>query len=328
MNFSQVKGNREVVRTLVSMVDSGRIPHAVMFHEEDGGEAFPLCLALLSYLYCRNRAHSDSCSQCPSCNRIDKLIHPDVHFIFPIASSALTGQYMAQLRGLVSEKLPFTEDDVCSAFGIEGKRQIIAVGEARHLLDSLSVTALEGGYRSVVIYLPEKMNAEAANRLLKIVEEPPPLTLFLMITHHPEQVLQTISSRCLHIQVERAGTDGPAVAFQSPELFDGLMDALCSRDLLSCHEAADRLSALPSREDAKAFCKFAAYRLRHIFLAQQGLPLPPDAGAQVARWAPLCRKSFPRNALGVLDRASRMLDLNVNVKILFADMADKLFLYI
>ena len=328
MNFSQVKGNREVVRTLVSMVDSSRIPHAVMFHEEDGGEAFPLCLALLSYLYCRRRAHSDSCSQCPSCNRIDKLIHPDVHFIFPTASSALTGQYMAQLRGLVSEKLPFTEDDVCSAFGIEGKRQIIAVGEARHLLDSLSVTALEGGYRSVVIYLPEKMNAEAANRLLKIVEEPPQLTLFLMITHHPEQVLQTISSRCLHIQVERAGTDGPAVAFQSPELFDGLMDALCSRDLLSCHEAADRLSALPSREDAKAFCKFAAYRLRHIFLAQQGLPLPPDAGAQVARWAPLCRKSFPRNALGVLDRASRMLDLNVNVKILFADMADKLFLYI
>ena len=160
------------------------------------------------------------------------------------------------------------------------------------------------------------------------MEEPPQLTLFLMITHHPEQVLQTISSRCLHIQVERAGTDGPAVAFQSPELFDGLMDALCSRDLLSCHEAADRLSALPSREDAKAFCKFAAYRLRHIFLAQQGLPLPPDAGAQVARWAPLCRKSFPRNALGVLDRASRMLDLNVNVKILFADMADKLFLYI
>ena len=206
MNFSQVKGNREVVRTLVSMVDSGRIPHAVMFHEEDGGEAFPLCLALLSYLYCRRRAHSDSCSQCPSCNRIDKLIHPDVHFIFPTASSALTGQYMAQLRGLVSEKLPFTEDDVCSAFGIERKRQIIAVGEARHLLDSLSVTALEGGYRSVVIYLPEKMNAEAANRLLKIVEEPPQLTLFLMITHHPEQVLQTISSRCLHIQVERAGT--------------------------------------------------------------------------------------------------------------------------
>ena len=328
MNFSQVKGNREVVRTLVSMVDSGRIPHAVMFHEEDGGEAFPLCLALLGYLYCRRRAHSDSCSQCPSCNRIDKLIHPDVHFIFPTASSALTGQYMAQLRGLVSEKLPFTEDDVCSAFGIEGKRQIIAVGEARHLLDSLSVTALEGGYRSVVIYLPEKMNAEAANRLLKIVEEPPQLTLFLMITHHPEQVLQTISSRCLHIQVERAGTVGPAVTFQSPELFDALMDALCSRDLLSCHEAADRLSALPSREDAKAFCKFAAYRLRHIFLAQQGLPLPPDAGAQVARWAPLCRKSFPRNALGVLDRASRMLDLNVNVKILFADMADKLFLYI
>ena len=233
MNFSQVKGNREVVRTLVSMVDSGRIPHAVMFHEEDGGEAFPLCLALLSYLYCRNRAHSDSCSQCPSCNRIDKLIHPDVHFIFPTASSALTGQYMAQLRGLVSEKLPFTEDDVCSAFGIEGKRQIIAVGEARHLLDSLSVTALEGGYRSVVIYLPEKMNAEAANRLLKIVEEPPQLTLFLMITHHPEQVLQTISSRCLHIQVERREPTGrpwpSSLPNSSTDLWTRSARATCSR---------------------------------------------------------------------------------------------------
>lgn len=327
MNFAQVKGNIAVKRTLVSMVDSGKVPHAMLFHEDDGGQAFLLCLAFLKYLYCRCRTASDCCSSCPECKRIEKLIHPDVHFVFPTASSSVTEQYLPRLRELVSRNLSFTEDDVCEAFGIEGKKQMIAVSEARHLLDVLSMSALEGGYRSVVIYLPEKMNAEAANRLLKVVEEPPEHTLFLMITHHPERVLQTISSRCQQIRVESQDTSGK-VTFQSPELFDELMDALVSRNHLACLEAADKLSALPSRDSAKAFCKFAAYRLRHVFLVQQGMPVPSDSSASDALWAESCRKTFPRNALAVLDKAARMLDLNVNVKLLFTDMANKLFLYI
>ncbi len=327
MNFSGIKGNREIVRTLVSMVDSDRVPHAILFHEDDGGQAFPICLAFLKYLYCRNRAGADSCSVCPSCNRIDKLIHPDVHFVFPTASSSLTEQYMPQLRELAAGHMPFTEKEVSEAFGIDGKKQMIAVGEARHLLDELSVSALEGGYRSVVVFLPEKMSPEAANRLLKVIEEPPAMTLFLLITHHPEQVLQTISSRCQRIRVQSSGEEGK-VEFQSPELFDELMEALVSRNLTACLDVADKLSAIPSRDGAKAFCKFAAYRLRHVFLAQQGMPVPADACASNGRWAASLRKTFPRNALAVLDRASRMLDLNVNVKILFTDMADKLFMQI
>ena len=328
MRFADIPGNEDIRRALTGMADSGRVAHAMLFYENEGCGALPLVLAYFQYLNCQDRHDGDSCGECPSCRKISRLIHPDLHFVFPVNTGSkvsasekpVSDTYMEYWRDLVLADPYFLESELYSALGIEGKSGNIAVAEAKSVISKLSLSSVEDGYRAIVVWLPEKMNAEAANRLLKIVEEPPQLTLFLMITHHPEQVLQTISSRCLHIQVERAGTDGPAVAFQSPELFDGLMDALCSRDLLSCHEAADRLSALPSREDAKAFCKFAAYRLRHIFLAQQGLPLPPDAGAQVARWAPLCRKSFPRNALGVLDRASRMLDLNVNVKILFADI--------
>lgn len=325
MNFAQVKGNDRLVEVLRSMVDSGRIPHAMLFEEEDGGEAFAICLALLRYLYCRKPVGGDSCSGCPSCSKIDKLIHPDVHLVFPTASSSYTDQYLPKLRALLTTHLPFREADVAEALGLEGKKQMIAVSEARHLLESLSLSALEGGYRSVIVYLPEKMNAETANKLLKIIEEPPEKTLFLMITHRPEMVLQTISSRCRHFSVGSVREEELLPSFDSPELFDGLMDALCSHNLGAALDVADRLSALPSRDSAKAFCKFAAARLRHIFVIRQGLPLSVPRSPELERWAAQCKGTFPRRALAVLDKASRMLDLNANVKILFADVVCKLY---
>ena len=162
MTFAQVQGNTEVKRALTGMVDAGRVPHAILFHEEDGGGAFPLTLAFLQYLYCKHRSGGDSCGVCPSCGKISRLIHPDVHLVFPTAANALSEQYLEPLRRLVAENPSFREAELSEALGIEGKNSLIAVAESRRLLEKLSLSALEGGYRAVVIYLPEKLWCQKA----------------------------------------------------------------------------------------------------------------------------------------------------------------------
>ncbi len=322
MRFADTKGNAETLKALAGMVDSGRIPHAVMFSEPDGGPAFSVAIAFLQYLYCHSRRDGDSCGECPSCNRISKLIHPDVHFIFPTTSPNTSLALMPQFRELATANPCFTEAELGAALGIESKSSLIAVAEAKEVLSSLALSALEGGWRSVVMYLPEKMNQEAANRLLKANEEPEENTEFILITHAPEKVLQTIASRCQHI---RLGAEAKAPSFDEPELLDALMDALVARDLTSALQAGEQLAALPSRESAKAFCVYAADAMRNIFLVQQGLKLQQTGTGKAGEWAPRVRKSFAREALACFDSARRLVDRNVNMKIVFTDLVDRLY---
>ena len=327
MTFAQVQGNEDVKQALVGMVDSGRIPHAILFHEDDGGGAFPLALAFLQYLFCRERRNGDSCGSCPSCGKIAKLIHPDVHFVFPTAAGVLAEQYMEPLRKLVAERPDFREAELSEALGIEGKNSVIAVAESRRLLEKLSLSALEGGWRAVIIYLPERMNAEAANRLLKMIEEPPAQTQFLLIAHQLERVLTTISSRCQRIRVRPAG-EAVGPVFADADLLDELMNALLGRNLPEALEVSERIASLPSREQAKAFCTFAADRFRQVFLAQQGVEGAGEISPQARDWAAKCRKTFPRQALEIMNRTQTLIGRNVNMKILFTDMADRLYLQI
>lgn len=320
MRFADTGCRPEIQATLAGMVSSGRIPHAIMFSEPDGGCGFATALAFLQYLYCSARG-ADSCGECPSCNRISKLIHPDVHFIFPTTAPRTSLSLIQEFRALVQQNPHFKEAELYEALGVESKSSLIAVAEAREVLGTLSLSALEGGYRSVVIYLPEKMNQDAANRLLKAIEEPEEKTQFLLITHAPERVLATISSRCQHIQL---GGSMPAPEFQEPELLKKLMEALLSRNLLEALAVGEELAALPSRENARAFCKFAAESVRKMFLVQQGIDLPGGVLGMENEWAARARKTFPRAALGCLDRASRLIERNVNMKIVFTDLVDRL----
>ena len=329
MRFADIQGNDELVRALVGMVDSGKVPHAIMLHEDDGGGGVPIALAFLQYLFCKNKADGDSCGACPSCNKISKLIHPDVHFIYPVNTGAST-DFAAQWRELVLSNPLFTENDLSEALGIEGKNAMIKVDEAKAVLDILSLYALERGYRALVIYLPEKMNKEAANRLLKAVEEPPEKTLFLLVTHNPDNVLTTIASRCLRLRVmPRQGVARSVAQGDDPELLRRLMQAVLARDLMGALEAAESLAALPSRERAKGFCRYAAERLRLVFLLQQGLDslvnVPEEELPELRDWAKRSPKPFPRKASDALSRAIGLIDRNVNVKIIFTDLADRLY---
>lgn len=324
MRLSEIQGNDAIKKAFAGMMSSGRIPHAILLHEDDGGGAILFAIAFLQYLYCKNPGADDSCGVCPNCNKISKMIHPDVRFIFPVGAGNSSSGLIPQWRELVSTNPYFTESDLNSITGAEGKLTHIAVAESKELLQSLSLSSLEGGYNSVVIYLPEKMNAESANRLLKVIEEPPALTQFVMITHAPEKVLPTIRSRCQQIRVMPQGHKLAENEEFAP-LLTGLMSAALMRNLPETLEAAESIAALPSRESAKAFCKFASEKFRLVFLYQQGLDrLAPDDG-QCAMWAQRTRKTFPRTALAALDRTVLRIERNVNLKILFTDLADRLF---
>lgn len=373
MRFAEIAGGNDVKRALIGMVDRDNIPHAIMFHENDGGGGLALALAFLQYLYCHQRGDSDSCGSCPSCSKITKLIHPDVHFVFPVASTKSIDKprsedFIRQWRELVIANPYFLENELFEALGLESKATRIAVQEARAVLDSLSLSAVERGYRSVVVYLPEKMNAEAANRLLKSIEEPPELTQFIFITHAPEQVLMTIRSRCEFIRVlplsvdevagvleekfgrtpEEAraaavtagGSIGRALAYSSDNenieaeqtLFSALMNALATGNLNEALEVGEDIASLPSRERIQAFCRYASEALRKIFVIQQGLPqlapLTPREEQFIPALAGRLKKSFSRVALPHIDRARMLLERNVNAKILFCDLVDKLYILI
>lgn len=183
------------------------------------------------------------------------------------------------------------------------------------------------------------MNAEAANKLLKLIEEPPAQTQFLLISHRPDRLLPTISSRCQRIRVFPDKNCSRTVDFEAPELFFELADALVSKNLLSCLEAGEKLAALPSRESLKAFCRYAAENIRHIFLIQQGLenlsavpecPVDTDVRSvdvcgKIAAYARAFAPVFPRKALSVLDRTMLLVDRNVNLKLAVTDMVDRLY---
>ena len=258
-------------QTLFAMVDGNRVPHAILLHEDDGGGAVALAMEFLSHLYGGNP-------------RVAKMIHPDIHYIFPL---------------------------------------ILSSG------DTVSEQYLEGGYTAIVIYLPEKMNPTAANKLLKILEEPPQQTIFVMVTHAPERLLPTILSRCQLFRMESSeGTSDVVLRFDDGGAFASLMDAIIARDLASALEVGEQLAALPSRDSMRSFCRFAAEKVRRIFLVQQGLTQLAGDDPEVAAWAARCKKTFPRKALEALDKASLLIGRNVNQKILFTDLVDRLYVNI
>ena len=321
----KVYGNSDVVEALGRMVESGHVPHAILMHEEDGAGAFPVALNFLEELYGGNP-------------RVQKLIHPDIHFVFPVAGpdKPVSRNFLGPFRELLLENPYFYETELYEGIGIEGKQSNISVNEARALLDSLSLSAVEGGYRTVVIYLPEKMNAQAANALLKMVEEPPVKTLFLLITHAPEKVLVTIASRCLHIRIQPLSMEADSIVHAKEvagaavlrDLFHDILEAVSARNLLQALETGEAVADLKDREKQKSFLRLASEDLRRIFLVQktpQLSVLPEGEKEWFARMSKALAPTFPRKANEALQRALVLLERNVNQKILFTDLVSKLY---
>ena len=351
MRFSEIIGNETVAGALASMADGNRVPHAILMYENEGCGALALALAFVQYLNCSNPSGGDSCGECPSCRQMAKLIHPDVHFVFPVNKGPKTTDdkpvsesYIRYWRELAAANPYFIESDLQRAIGIESKNGLIAVAEAKSIINKLSLASVADGYKAVIFYLPEKMNQETANRLLKVVEEPPEGTIFIFITHAPEKVLQTISSRCQSIRVlPLSKEESKAVKALNPfddreeynefmDLFMDLMNAILARDLMRTLECGESIAALESREKQKSFCNFAGECIRKIFMLGQNMPqlaeIDPQENEFYARVSKSCSGKFCAKAMTNIEKVVALIDRNVSSRILFCDLVNRLFLSI
>lgn len=215
MLFKEIIGQEATKAQLRQAVREGRIPHAQLFTGISGIGKLQLALAYAQYLNCPNRTDEDSCGRCPTCLQYQHLQHPDLHFVFPIVktdSADTCNDFLEPWRKIILEKHYFDLDDWHAALGVETKQSMIYEKESGEILRKLSLKAYGDGYKIMIIWQPEKMNAATANKLLKILEEPAPKTVFLLVSEHPEQMLTTILSRVQTVRIPRLETETIAEA--------------------------------------------------------------------------------------------------------------------
>lgn len=376
MQFAQIHGNQALKAKLTGMVEGGRLGHALLLVEEQGMGAIAFALALSQYINCRDRSGGDSCGTCNSCHKHGKLIHPDVHFVFPVAAVSSLGEsekkhpisdyFLDGFRSLALSNPYFDEQDLYDAIGLESKAGVINVHEARDIIDKLSLKPYESEYKVMIIYLAEKMNAEASNKLLKLLEEPPEGTYFFLVCHKPDKLLPTILSRCQIIRLqpdspedirdilcreEGADEDHAMIAarisrgsygnalklLREEESADeyasdirDILEAAMARNLTGLLASADALSAL-GREKQRDFCIYAENYIRKIFMFANGVPQISFAlqseYRDLGRYASAMKKEFYGKALASLDTALSAIERNVNSKLVFADLCNRFYLY-
>jgi len=213
MLIKEVLGQEKTKKELLHSVREGRIPHAQLFLGSRGSGNLALALAFAQYVSCTNKQEDDACGECASCVKHRKLAHPDLHFVFPVAttpsvkSKPISKNFLAEWRLLLEDNAYFSLFDWLKHIGVENKQGIISVEESAHIVKDLSLKPFESDTKIMLIWMPEKMNIQAANKLLKIIEEPPHQTLFLLVAESVEHMLATVLSRTQLVKVPRHTDD-------------------------------------------------------------------------------------------------------------------------
>ena len=257
MIFADIPNQAAVKQLLRQSVQRQHVAHAQLFRGQEGGAALALALAYAQFLNCEDRAADaeDSCGHCPACTKTAKLAHPDLNFIVPVtttktvAKDAVSSKFMAEWRAFVLDNPYQGLNDWMQHIGAENKQGNISKDEAVQILKLVSLKAFEARFKIVILWLPELMHPAAANAVLKLLEEPPPATIFLLVSHAAEQLLPTIISRVQPVVVRPFSEDDitaylhtkyqvPEVkARQVAQLADGSLGAaLASRDSNADHD--------------------------------------------------------------------------------------------
>jgi DNA polymerase-3 subunit delta' len=206
MNFSQIPGQKEIIGKLIRSVKEERVSHAQMFAGNEGCGSMALALTYARFISCENRLDHDSCGKCKSCVKYDKMIHPDLHFVFPVikgkkATDPVSDNYIEEWREFVGRSPFFTLNDWFDNIEVGNAQGMIFASEASEIIRKLSLKTFESDYKIMIIWLPEKMHQATANKLLKMIEEPPEKTLFLLVSDEPDKVIPTILSRCQLLKI-------------------------------------------------------------------------------------------------------------------------------
>jgi len=211
MLFSSIPGLEETKIKLIKAIQNDHLAHALLFHGKEGSPNLPLVLALATYINCSDPGAEDACGKCPSCLKMEKLIHPDLNFAMPLPAVKKNDDeeftdLLSSWRSFVI-KNPYGNLQDWNYHLAINKPLSISKGAAKQIVKTLSLKSFEGGYKMMLIWAPETMHSAAANALLKILEEPPAKTLFLMVTQQPESLLTTILSRTQKIHVRNFTDD-------------------------------------------------------------------------------------------------------------------------
>ena len=367
MKFADIIGQSALKRHLAESIDRGRISHAQLFTGAAGTGALPLAIAYAQYLNCPNRSGGDSCGVCPSCQQISQLAHPDVHLVFPVnkqgkksGEAVLSSDFMPLWREIMADTDGyFTRQMWYDRLDLGKTLQgMISAKEADEIIRRLSFKSFESEYKIMIVWLPEMMNEEAANKILKILEEPWEKTIFLLVSERPDLLLTTIISRGQEVAVPRlaiedlmpmgqgdeqqrrnmarlaagniiemralAGGEDDAVKVESFELFCRLMRLSYNDKHLELMEWADEVAQL-SREQQRALLRHTARLLRESYMLHAGL------GGISYLWgaeADFCNKFAPfignQNVEFILDQielAMRQVSQNGNARIIFTHFA-------
>lgn len=234
MNFSEILGQEHLKNHLMKSADNGRISHAQLFIGKEGSGTLPMALAYAQYILCKTSSNPEVCAI-----KCDKLAHPDLHFAFPVATNQrvkkhpVSKLFIEEWRSFVGNNPYGNVFEWLQILGIENKQGLISVDEADEIVKALKLKSYEGGFKVMIIWMAEFMNSSSANKLLKLLEEPPEKTVFILVAIQEDQILSTIKSRCQILQfpllseadivkglVEKEGTDLP-IAQQIANQSDG-----------------------------------------------------------------------------------------------------------
>lgn len=368
MYFKDIIGQETVKQRLRLEVHEGRVPHAQLFAGPEGTGALPLAIAYARFLLCTRRGEEDACGTCPSCVKLNKLAHPDLHFVFPVVKrkgggDTVSDDYIREWRELAISTPYFGMNHWLDAMGAENQQAQIFVKESDELVRKLSLKSSEGGYKVVIIWLPEKMKVECANKLLKLLEEPPAQTVFLLVSEEPDRILPTILSRTQRINVPRledaeiAGalkvrfglqdTDAAETArlaegsylqaleiihlSEDTQLFFGLFVSLMrlayQRKVKEMREWSDTVAAM-GRERQKDFLTYCQRMVRESFVSnfhrKEMNYMNREEENFTIRFAPFINE---RNVMGITDElaeAQTHIEQNVNPRMVFFDFALKM----
>lgn len=372
MQFKDVIGQETVKQKLIMSVRENRVPHAQLFLGSVGNGSLPLALAYAQYILCPNRTATDSCGVCPSCQKISKLVHPDVHFVFPSAANKKVKKdpesdlFIEEWRNFVlANNAYFDAQSWYQSLDIENKQGYISVRDAATLQRKLNLKAYEGDYKVGIIWMAEKMRVDTANKLLKLLEEPPEKTVFLLIAEDQDELLATIRSRTALMKIPRIENDVLQLALEEKfdctenEAHDAAMIAegdwlaacryvndkddekfffqtfqqwmrLCFLNAMS--QLIDFASNIKTigRERQKELLNYGLKVVRNAMLINNNLSdlvmLPNDEKTFVTKFAPFINPANTMQINELFEESINQIERNGNAQIIFLDDSFKLVL--
>ncbi len=372
MFFRDIVGQEEAKIKLITEAQNKQVPHSLLLCGPEGVGKLPLAVALARYLLCTNPLKSDSCGTCSSCIKINKLSHPDLHFVFPVIKKRrpldkpISDDYLTQWRELMTLSNYFGLEEWLDQMGAENQQAMIYSEESDIISEKLSLKSREGGYKIMIIWLPEKMNQSCANKILKLLEEPPGNTLFMLVSNHPELIIETILSRSQKIEIKFLSSQTIVSTLQMPsygigrerateianmsrgswlkvirsmrveitgneylDFFIRMTRLAYGRNLKKIKELSDEISSR-GREWQKSYLNYCQHMIRENFILNFHLPqlnaLTVREREFSSNFSPFINEKNVVELMYELTEAQSHIEQNVNAKMVFFDFSLKLIM--